>query len=162
MHSWYFRNGCSLRWVFRGADLAQTARRVGRAGDGRSRRRRSRVCGDLGGRWLRPANPCIHFEMLLGAARAIRFSGIFVAQAGEFVAAVDAVAISGRGSRLNRHKGHIGFVLFGRILQAPRHLRKASGEIPIGQGALKRHSIGKGDRACRCFPAIPSKAWIAS
>ena len=62
--------------------------------------------------------------MFLGAARAIGFSRVFIAQAGKLIASVDAIAISCCGSSLNRHEGHV-FVLFRRILQLPGGLRKA-------------------------------------
>jgi hypothetical protein len=95
----------TFRFLFQDV-LPQPARRIGRGRNLRRRRERTRVCGDLGWRRLRQANSDVHFEVLLGAARTKGFSCIFVAQAGQFVAAVDAVAISRRRSRLDRHQSH--------------------------------------------------------
>src|SRR5579871_1701196 len=88
------------------ANLTETARRIGRPRNRRCCGRRARVRRDLGRRRLRQADSRIHFEVLLGAAWAIRFARILIAQAGQFVAAMNAVAISRRGSRFNRHQSH--------------------------------------------------------
>lgn len=78
------------------APLPKTAGRISRRRDVRSRRGRSGVRGDFPWGRLRQADPYIHFQMLFRTARAIAFSRIFVAQAGKLIAAVDAVAVTGR------------------------------------------------------------------
>src|SRR5437879_320171 len=44
--------------------------------------------------------------MILSAGRAIAFPGVFIAQAGEFVASADAIAVAGFGGRLDGDKRH--------------------------------------------------------
>jgi hypothetical protein len=74
--------------------LPEPAWRIGWGRDVRSRWRRARICGNLGRRRLRQSYTRVHFQVFLRAVRAKSFAGVFVAEAGQFVAAVDTVAIS--------------------------------------------------------------------
>jgi hypothetical protein len=75
---------------------------------------------------------------------------------------VNAVAISRRRSRLDRHQSHCvcPFLLdttsAGQFAQDP-----GPEKFPAGAMPLKLLLIGKDGKACQCFPAIPSKAWNA-
>ena len=84
----------------------RAARRIRRFGDVRVRGRRGGARGDFRRRRLRNANAGIHFEVLFGAAWAEGFPGIFIAQARELIAAMDTIAIAGRGSRFDGHECH--------------------------------------------------------
>src|SRR6266704_4703847 len=54
--------------------------------------------------------------MVLAASRAIALAGIFIAQASQFVAAADAIAIAGFGGRLDGNERHCkGIVRFHAI-----------------------------------------------
>jgi hypothetical protein len=116
--------------------LTEAARRISRRRNVRSRRRRSGICGNLGWRRLWQANPHIHFQVLFGAARTKGFACVFIAQAGQFVAAVDAVAISGRRGRLDRYQSHGICPLFCRIVQVPQDFRKVLTENGRGISTL--------------------------
>jgi hypothetical protein len=135
---------------------------IGRGRNMGSRGRRAGVCGYLRGRRLRQANPDIHVEVLLRAAGAKRFTGILVAQAGQFIAAVDAVAISRRRGRFNRHQSHCLCPLLQDTTSAVRFAQYPAAKFRRVAMRLKRLLVGKGDRACRYFPAIRSKVWSAS
>jgi hypothetical protein len=52
------------------------------------------------------SNPLVQFQMLFAAARAIALSSLFIAQAGQFVAATDAIAVAGCRRCLDRDQCH--------------------------------------------------------
>lgn len=115
------------------AGLSQTARGIGRGRNMGSCGRRARICGDLVGRRLRQAYPDVHLKMLFGAARAKPLAGVFVAQAGKFIAAVDAVAISRRRSRLDRHQSHCVCPFQQDTTSATKFAQVPGGDIPTGR-----------------------------
>src|SRR5271157_3055231 len=82
------------------------AGRISRLRNLRMRRWRTRARFDLRRRGIRNSNPLVHGKVLLSAPRTIALSCVFVAKAGQFVAAVDAIAVSGGGSSLDGYKGH--------------------------------------------------------
>jgi hypothetical protein len=61
---------------------------------------------ELDGCRLGNSHARVAVEMLFSASGAIPFAGVFVALAGEFVAATDAVTVSGFGSGFDRYEGH--------------------------------------------------------
>lgn len=75
-------------------NLLRTARGIGGFGDVRMGRRRAGAWLDLGWRGTWNADALIHGEMFFGAARAIALARVFIAQAGQFIAAVDAIAVA--------------------------------------------------------------------
>jgi hypothetical protein len=87
-------------------DLPKPPRGIGRRWNMRCRGGSSRVRGNPVRRWLRQPDADIHFQMFLRALWAEGFAGVFVTQAGQFIAAVDAVAISRCRSRLDRYERH--------------------------------------------------------
>lgn len=86
--------------------LPWPAWRIGWGRNLRRRWRRARICGNFGGRRLRQSYTHIHFQMVLRTVRTKGLAGVFVAEAGQFVAAVDTVAISCDGGGLNGHQSH--------------------------------------------------------
>jgi len=51
--------------------------------------------------------------MVFGAGRAVAFAGIFIAEAGQFVATADAIAVAGFGGCLDGDERHCkGIVRF--------------------------------------------------
>jgi len=75
--------------------LAEAAGRVGGRGHRRAESGAGGVGRDLDRRGLRDADARVQFEVLFGAAGAVALAGIFVAEAGQLVAAANAVAITG-------------------------------------------------------------------
>ena len=67
---------------------------------------RASALGHSGWHQLRNANPAIHFQMLFRAARTISLSRFVIALAREFVAAANAVAVSGDRSRFDGYQSH--------------------------------------------------------
>src|SRR5713101_4491810 len=86
--------------------LPQPARWVGGGRNVRSRRRCARVGRDFGRGRVRQPNSCIHLQVFLRAARTIGLASIFVAQAGELVATVDAVTVTRCRGSFDRHQSH--------------------------------------------------------
>jgi len=145
-----------------GGNLAQAARRIGRGRNVGRRGRRARVCGDLGRCRLRQADPDVHLKMFFGAAGAKPLTRVFIAQAGKFIAAMDAIAISRRRSRLNRHQSHLVCPFLQDTTSGTPFAQVPEAKYQAGGMLFKRLSIATAGRVCRCFPATPSKASIPS
>ena len=88
------------------ANLPQASRRIGRRWNLRRGCRRTRIRGDLGWRGLGQTNARIHFQVFFGAAWTKSFARIIVAQACQFITAMNAVAISSNGGSLDCYKSH--------------------------------------------------------
>jgi hypothetical protein len=91
-------------------------------------RRRSSGVGKLRRRQLRYADSAIHLQMFFGAVRTIALAGFLIALAGEFVAAMNAIAISRRGSSLDRHQSHSASLQL-RMLPAEESWRKTNAHL---------------------------------
>jgi len=57
-------------------------------------------------RGIGQADAGVHLQVVLAARGAVAFARVFIAQAGQFVAPANAIAVAGFRSGLNRHKGH--------------------------------------------------------
>jgi len=145
-----------------GGNLAQAARRIGRRRNVGCCGRRACVCGYFGRRRLRQADPGVHLEMLLGAARAKPLTRVFIAQAGKFIAAMDAIAVSRRRSRLDRHQSHCVCPFLQDTTSGAPFAQVPEAKFQAGGMFFKQLSIAIAGKACRCSPATPSKAWIPS
>ena len=140
--------------------LSKPAWRIGWRRNMGRRRQSARVCRDFVGRWLRQSDAHVHFEVFLRTARAVAFARILIAQTREFVAAVDAVAISRNGRSLDGYKSHL-------IFPFPQD---STGTAEFSQGRWNfqtfprstQSSAGTAGRAFPCFPAIRSRACPAS
>jgi len=75
--------------------LPEAAGRVGGRRHGRAESGAGGVGRDLDGSGLRDADARVQFEVLFGTAGAVALAGIFVAKAGQLVAAANAIAITG-------------------------------------------------------------------
>lgn len=144
--------------------LPEAAGRIGGRRNVRSRWGRSGICGNFGWRRLGQTDPCVHLQVLFSAARAKGFARIFIAQAGQLIAAVDAVAISRRRCGFDRYQCHGNCPLFCRIVQVPRDFRKALTGNGRGMDAEfqqqvttpTKFSTATGGTAFRYFLAIRS------
>jgi hypothetical protein len=87
---------------------AQTSRGISRLGKQRVCRRGRIAWCDFGGRGLRNADTFIEIQVFLGAARTIALTGILIAQAGQFVTAVDTVAVASRRCCFDGYQCHVG------------------------------------------------------
>src|SRR5438874_9819671 len=65
-----------------------------------------RICRDFGGSGIRQANARVEPKMILPARGAIALARVFIAQAGQFVAAADAIAIAGFRSSFDGNESH--------------------------------------------------------
>jgi hypothetical protein len=66
--------------------------------------------------------------MVLSAGGAVGLTGVFIAQAGEFVASADAIAVTGFGSGLDGDERHAGeYYVFCRVSARERSERGAAG-----------------------------------
>src|SRR6266852_1615754 len=66
--------------------------------------------------------------MFFGAVRTIALTGLFIPLAGEFITAMNAIAISRRGSSLDRHQSHSASLRL-RILPVQESSRKANAHL---------------------------------
>src|ERR1700730_9173190 len=100
--------------------------------------------------------------MLLGTAGTKSFSSVLVAKAGQFVAAVNAVAISGDGCSLNWYQSHSIYPFRQDSTGAWRFSQGPDTVCHCGRTPPKRFSAERADRACQYFPAVRSRACPAS
>jgi hypothetical protein len=145
-----------------GGNLSQTARRISRGRNLGGRGWRACIRRNFGRGRLRQSDPDIHFEMILCAARAKPLARVFIAQAGKFIAAVDAIAVSRRRSRLDRHQSHCVCPFLQDTTSGALFAQAFETKFQAGGMILKPLLIAIAGRACRYFPATPSKAWIPS
>src|SRR2546429_7057405 len=75
-----------------------------------------RICRDFGGSGIRQANARVEPKMILPARGAIALARVFIAQAGQFVAAAE----DRKSTRLNSSHGYISYAVF--CLKKKKHL----------------------------------------
>ena len=151
---------------------AQAAGRVGGRGHCGAGPDRCGVCGEFCGRWERNADAGVQIDVLFAAGGAIAFAGTFIPQAGEFVAAADAVAVAGFGCRLDGDECHCKEILLSRAI--PRKQRdprnqisfqllqgtkiRRTGDKPASTGSSDGPG-GMGSRGVRADPASAAPEW---
>jgi len=92
--------------------------------------------------------------VLLGASRAVAFASFIIAQAGQFVAPADAIAVTRFGGRLDGDERHCGGIV--RFLRAPCKRYGAlltvfrSGGLPYKAIHYWRESLGR-MRSCLLY-----------
>ena len=89
-----------------GAYLPQPPGRIGGGGHRGSAGAVRGVCRELNRRRIRQANAGVPVDVFFAASGAVAFAGILIAQAGQLIAAADAVAIPGFRSGLDGNKSH--------------------------------------------------------
>jgi hypothetical protein len=92
------RSACEL--------LAQAAGRIGGEGHSGGFAAARGVRGEVHRRRLGDARASVQIDVILRTSWAETFAGVLITQAGEFVAAADAITITCFGSRLNGDKRH--------------------------------------------------------
>src|SRR5207302_5190940 len=85
---------------------AQTARWIGGSGHGGATVASRRVGRNFGGTRVGKADASVPLKMVLAARWAVALAGIFLTQAGQFVAATDAIAVAGFRSCFDGHQCH--------------------------------------------------------
>jgi len=126
--------------------LAQAAGGIGRGGHGGGFAAAGGVGGEVDGRRLGNACADVQVHVIFGASRAVAFAGVFIAEAGQFVAAADAIAVACFGSGLDRDKRHNRQILRFRLALCKRGLQRESG---IGVSTLTSFSDAPSERASR-------------
>src|SRR5215469_3763235 len=86
--------------------LPQAARGIGGGRHGSASATSGRIGRDLYRRRIWQANARVELKMILPARGTIALAGIFVAQAGQFVAAADAIAVAGFRSCFDGNESH--------------------------------------------------------
>jgi hypothetical protein len=121
---------------------AQTSRGISRLGNQRVCRRGRIAWCDFGGRGLRNADAFIEIQVFLGAARTIALTGILIAQAGQFVTAVDTVAVASRRCRFDGYQCHARIALRTRrkILHFGGALRKVETTVQTRTAEVARRN----------------------
>jgi len=99
-------SGCEQIQELASIVSAQAAGRVGGGGHGGGPTVSRRVCRDFGGSWIRQADARVEPKVILSARGAVAFARVFIAQAGQFVAAADAVAIAGFRGGFDGNESH--------------------------------------------------------
>ena len=134
---------------------AQTSGGISRLGNQRVCRRGSIAWCDFGGRGLRNADAFIEIQVFLGAARTIALTAILIAQAGQFVTAVDTVAVASRRCRFDGYQCHARiapeqgekyYISAGLCARWKQQFKRGRQKWPDGTGAVR-------------FRAIPAR-WI--
>jgi hypothetical protein len=124
---------------------AQTAGRIGRLGNQRVRRRGSIACCDFRGRRLRNSNAFIEIQVFFGAARTIPLAGILIAKAGQFVTAVDTVAVTSRRCCFDGNQCHERITL-----RARRKILHFSGALRKVETTAQTRTAEVASRNCCC------------
>ena len=101
--------------------LAQAAGGIGGGGHGGRFAAAGGVGAEVDGRGLGNACADVQIHVIFGASRAVAFAGVFIAEAGQFVAAADAIAVAGFGSGFDGDECHRrGIVRFLRCILQER------------------------------------------
>jgi hypothetical protein len=104
--------------------LAQAAGGIGGGGHGGGFAAAGGVGSEVDGRGLGNACADVQVHMIFGASRAVAFASVFIAEAGQFVTAADAIAVAGFGSGLDRDKRHNRQILRFRLALCKRGLQR--------------------------------------
>ena len=137
--------------------LAWPAGRIGGGRDSRRRWRRAWICGNFGRRRLRQSYAHIHLQMFLRTARAKALASVFVAEAGQFVAAVDTVAISCDGGSFNGHQSHCVCPFWQDSTSASRFSQELAAEFHGRGVSLDGFQLGQAVRPADVFPQFLSE-----
>src|SRR5882762_2652960 len=100
--------------------------------------------------------------MLFSATRTKGLAGVLVAQTGQFVAAVNAFAITCDRRGLNRYQGHSVCPFRRDSTGAARFSQGLGAEFHCVGALPKPFSVETSGTACQCFRAIRSRARPAS
>jgi hypothetical protein len=126
--------------------LAEAAGRICGGGHGGGFAAAGGVGGEVDGRRLGNASADVQVHVIFGASRAVAFAGVFVAEAGELIAAADAIAIAGFRSGLDGDQRHNRQILRFRLALCKHGLRIVTG---IAVSALTSFSDEPGGKASR-------------
>jgi len=91
--------------------LAQAAGGIRRGGHGGRLTATWGICGDFCRGGLGNADAGVQVDVIFAASGAVALAGIFIAQAGQFIAAANAIAVARFRSRLNRNERHNGEIV---------------------------------------------------
>jgi hypothetical protein len=139
--------------------LAQAAGGIGGGGHGGGFAAAGGVGGEVDGRGLGNACADVQVHMIFGASGAVAFAGVFIAEAGQFVAAADAIAVAGFGSGLDRDKRHNRQILRFRLAICKRGLQRESGMGVFTVTSFSDVPSGRASRDSRADRANAAPGW---
>jgi hypothetical protein len=139
--------------------LAEAAGGIGGGGHGGRFAAAGGVGGEVDGRGLGNACADVQIHVIFGASRAVAFAGVFIAEAGQFVAATDAIAVAGFGSSLDRDERHNRQILRFRLALCKRGLQRESGIGVFTVTSFSDAPSGRASRDSRAARANAAPGW---